>query len=219
MLDAGSIIILCATHAAHISRQAIAGYILFDTRMDFPEAHQSPLDPSANEGWRSAKVPALPQDLFMIVRVVTLLRGVMSSLGVDVSSSLMWRPLALETIAELGGRCSLNADPAAPTSAAASASASASITVSNEHSPLKPGPQSGLLATVRGEEFTSAGGSPTSSSAEAKYSPSKVDVGQVAGLARYIKQQQQSQQHGAFSNQQEAISELDRTGDSAAGFT
>jgi hypothetical protein len=32
--------------------QAIAGYILFDTRMDFPEAHQSPLAPEAHEGWR-----------------------------------------------------------------------------------------------------------------------------------------------------------------------
>ncbi len=32
--------------------QAIAGYILFDTRMDFPEALQSPMDPNCNEGFR-----------------------------------------------------------------------------------------------------------------------------------------------------------------------
>jgi len=32
---------------------------------------------------------------------MTLLRGIMHSLGVDVSASTMWRPLALQTIAEL----------------------------------------------------------------------------------------------------------------------
>lgn len=44
-------------------------------------------------------MPALPRDLFMIMRVITLLRGVMASLGVrDVSSALIWRPLALQVI-------------------------------------------------------------------------------------------------------------------------
>ncbi len=41
-------------------------------------------------------MPTLPQDLFMIMRVVTLLRGVLASLRVDVSSALLWRPLALQ---------------------------------------------------------------------------------------------------------------------------
>ncbi|KAJ9505010.1 hypothetical protein QJQ45_010421, partial [Haematococcus lacustris] len=69
-----------------------AGYILFDTRMDFAEALQRPLDPAANPGWRSARVPRLPRDLFMMMRVITLLRGVMASMHVyDVSSALLWR--------------------------------------------------------------------------------------------------------------------------------
>ena len=37
----------------------------------------------------------------MVVRVITLLRGVLASMHVDVSSALMWRPLALMTIADL----------------------------------------------------------------------------------------------------------------------
>lgn len=46
-------------------------------------------------------MPALPQDLFMVMRVITLLRGLMASLGVDVSSAQLWRPLALQTLADL----------------------------------------------------------------------------------------------------------------------
>lgn len=64
---------------------------------------------------RTAKVPTLPQDLFMIVRAITLLRGVMNSLGVDISSAQMWRPLALQTIAELSQqRVSLTPPPSTP---------------------------------------------------------------------------------------------------------
>ncbi|GIL53555.1 hypothetical protein Vafri_9093 [Volvox africanus] len=79
---------------------AVAAYILFDTRMDFPEAHMGPMDPEAHE-FRSAKVPSLPQDLFMIMRTITLLRGLLSSLQVDVSSAQLWRPLALQVLADL----------------------------------------------------------------------------------------------------------------------
>ncbi|GLI67120.1 hypothetical protein VaNZ11_011328 [Volvox africanus] len=79
---------------------AVAAYILFDTRMDFPEAHMGPMDPEAHE-FRSAKVPSLPQDLFMIMRTITLLRGLLCSLKVDVSSAQLWRPLALQVLADL----------------------------------------------------------------------------------------------------------------------
>jgi hypothetical protein len=46
-----------APHVMH------AGYILFDTRMDMREALESPMDPQANEGWRTTRVPKLPRDL------------------------------------------------------------------------------------------------------------------------------------------------------------
>jgi hypothetical protein len=40
----------------------------------------------------------------MIMRVVTLLRGLLSSLQVDVSSAQLWRPLALQVGEGLYGR-------------------------------------------------------------------------------------------------------------------
>lgn len=44
---------------------------------------------------RTTRVPKLPRDLFMIMRVITLLRGVLASMEVhDLSSALLWQPLA-----------------------------------------------------------------------------------------------------------------------------
>ena len=48
------------------------------------QAFMGPMHPDAVE-FRTTKVRCLPQDLFMIMRVVTLLRGVLASMGVDVS--------------------------------------------------------------------------------------------------------------------------------------
>ena len=44
--------------------------------MDIPEAHITPLDADAEE-LRSVNIKHLPQELFMIVRVVTLFRGML----------------------------------------------------------------------------------------------------------------------------------------------
>lgn len=95
MAELGLVVDNCSEQFA-----ATACYILYDTRMDFPEAHMGPMDPDAHE-FRTAKVPSLPQDLFMIMRVITLLRGLLSSLQVDISSAQLWRPLALQTLADL----------------------------------------------------------------------------------------------------------------------
>ncbi|KAG2499766.1 hypothetical protein HYH03_002063 [Edaphochlamys debaryana] len=94
---------------------ATAAYILFDTRMDFPEAHMGPMHPDAHE-FRTAKVPSLPQDLFMIMRSVTLLRGLLSSLQVDVCAAQLWRPLALQVLADL---TPVHRGPSTPPTAAA----------------------------------------------------------------------------------------------------
>lgn len=40
-------------------------------------------------------MPALPRDLFFIMRVITLLRGVLASMQcLTVSSALLWEPIA-----------------------------------------------------------------------------------------------------------------------------
>lgn len=72
-----------------------AGRYLFTspiTAVDMPTLRSSAPPPPR----RTAKVPSLPQDLFMIMRVITLLRGLLSSLQVDISSAQLWRPLALQ---------------------------------------------------------------------------------------------------------------------------
>lgn len=52
---------------------------------------------------RTTRVPKLPDSLFMIMRVITLLRGVLASMGVlDVSSALLWKPLA-DKVCAYGG--------------------------------------------------------------------------------------------------------------------
>eukprot|EP00873_Tetraselmis_striata_P036537 jgi/Tetstr1/456801/TSEL_043475.t1 len=93
--------------------QALAGYILFDTRMDFDEAWMSPFDEAAHE-FRKTIVKVFPQELFMIMRVITLFRGILGSLEVDVSSSLLWRDLAEDV---LMGKCGLRAQSESGTAA------------------------------------------------------------------------------------------------------
>lgn len=47
---------------------------------------------------RKTIVKVFPQELFMIMRVITLFRGILGSLEVDVSSSLLWRDLAEDVL-------------------------------------------------------------------------------------------------------------------------
>jgi aarF domain-containing kinase len=60
----------------------VAAYIMFDTRMDMREAHMLPLDADA-EDMRAVKVRTLPVELFMLLRVVTLVRGMLSLFKTD----------------------------------------------------------------------------------------------------------------------------------------
>eukprot|EP00892_Ulva_mutabilis_P002032 jgi/Ulvmu1/1182/UM108_0010.1 len=77
--------------------EAIAGMIMFDTRMDFPEARMAPTDAAAHE-FRAANVKNLPTELFMIMRVMTILRGVLAQLRVELAASTLWLPLAQQAL-------------------------------------------------------------------------------------------------------------------------
>jgi aarF domain-containing kinase len=79
----------------------VAAYIMFDTRMDMREAHMSPLDADA-EDMRAVKVRTLPAELFMLLRVVTLVRGMLSLFKTDVSASRVWEPYARECLRAAG---------------------------------------------------------------------------------------------------------------------
>ena len=61
---------------------------------------------------RTTSVTALPQQLFMIMRVITILRGVFRSLRVDVHACTLWQHLAAETLAEDTSQVHVRAHPA-----------------------------------------------------------------------------------------------------------
>ena len=76
-------------------------YIIFDTRMDIPEAHMSPLDAGAGE-MRAARIRTLPEELFMLVRCVTIFRGMNAMFGADVSAAKIWEPFARKALLDAG---------------------------------------------------------------------------------------------------------------------
>jgi aarF domain-containing kinase len=95
----------------------VAAYIMFDTRMDMREAHMSPLDADA-EDMRAVKVRTLPAELFMLLRVVTIVRGMLSLFKTDVSAARVWEPYARECLRAAGV-----APPEPPAAGAAAAAA------------------------------------------------------------------------------------------------
>jgi len=90
-------------------------YILFDTRMDIPEAQAGPeLAKLASV----ARVTNFPQSLFMMMRVVTMLRGLLAIADIrDLSVALEWAPYARTALTQ--HKRPLPPEPAPPSSAAA----------------------------------------------------------------------------------------------------
>lgn len=73
-------------------------YILFDTRMDLEEAHLSPLDADIPEDMRVVNIRTIPEELFMLIRVIALIRGMLISLDCDVHARTIWRPYAIAAL-------------------------------------------------------------------------------------------------------------------------
>ncbi|QDZ21352.1 UbiB-like protein kinase [Chloropicon primus] len=82
--------------------KATVAKILFDTRMDFSEAHMSPLDSHAPQEMKLVNVKTVPEDVFMVIRVVTLLRGLMAAFACDVSASSVWEKYARAALDKYG---------------------------------------------------------------------------------------------------------------------
>jgi hypothetical protein len=61
----------------------------------------SPLDAGADE-MRAVKVRKLPKELFMLLRVVTLVRGMLAIFKSDVSASKVWEPHARAALKKAG---------------------------------------------------------------------------------------------------------------------
>jgi len=80
----------------------VGAYLMFDTRMDIPEAHFSPLDPDAPEEFRQVSMGSFPQESFMLLRVTALLRGLLAAFGEDVSAALVWEKYAQAALKKAG---------------------------------------------------------------------------------------------------------------------
>ncbi|KAL2612142.1 hypothetical protein R1flu_023834 [Riccia fluitans] len=70
--------------------------LLFDTKM--PDGWEIANPFGENSLLRSIKVEKLPKELFFIVRVAQLLRGLSVGMGVPFSVSEHWKPLAMEAL-------------------------------------------------------------------------------------------------------------------------
>lgn len=81
--------------------KATVATIIFDTRMDLPEAHLSPFDDHAEE-MRMVNVSKVPEEYFMVIRVVTLLRGMNSAFACDLSAAQIWEPFARRALERYG---------------------------------------------------------------------------------------------------------------------
>ncbi len=79
--------------------QTIAS-ILFDTRMDLPEARLSPLDPDFPPELRAIRINSIPTDVFMIVRVVAIFRGIFAATDVDIHARKVWIDDARKAVAD-----------------------------------------------------------------------------------------------------------------------
>ena len=77
-------------------------YVLFDTRMDIEEAHLSPLDADIPPEMRAVKIETIPEETFMLVRVVALIRGMLISLDEDVHARTVWAPHARDALERAG---------------------------------------------------------------------------------------------------------------------
>lgn len=94
--DAGELLTLLGVKldCANEKLETAVAYILFDTRMDLPMAKMNPFDTDLPPEVRALKISRIPREVFMLVRVVALLRGILSSLGLDIHSRRIWAPYA-----------------------------------------------------------------------------------------------------------------------------
>ena len=78
--------------------EMLLAYLLFDTRMDIKEATISPLDLDLPPELRVISLSEIDSDIFMIIRIISMLRGIFSSYGVDVHARLIWYPFAISVL-------------------------------------------------------------------------------------------------------------------------
>jgi|TARA_B100001741_G_scaffold287549_1_gene265118 aarF domain-containing kinase len=79
---------------ATASMKTAIAYVLFDTRMDIAEAKMNPFDSDLPPEIRQIKLSRIPRETFMLIRVIALLRGILSALKLDVHARSIWSTYA-----------------------------------------------------------------------------------------------------------------------------
>ena len=75
--------------------EMLIAYILFDTRMDIKEAKISPLTSELPPELRVVSLAEIDSDVFMLIRIISMFRGILTSQGVDVHARSIWYSFAL----------------------------------------------------------------------------------------------------------------------------
>mmetsp|Transcript_2959 Transcript_2959/g.10710 ORF Transcript_2959/g.10710 Transcript_2959/m.10710 type:complete len:609 (-) Transcript_2959:822-2648(-) len=74
--------------------QRTIAHILFDTRMDIPEALLSPFDPDFPKELVGVRICNIPTDVFMVIRVIAIFRGVFAAFRMDIHARKLWIDIA-----------------------------------------------------------------------------------------------------------------------------
>ena len=78
--------------------EMLIAYILFDTRMDIKEAKISPLTSELPPELRVVSLAEIDSDVFMLIRIISMFRGILTSQGVDVHARSIWYSFALAVL-------------------------------------------------------------------------------------------------------------------------
>ena len=73
-------------------------FILFDTRMDIPEAKLSPLDSEFPPELRGVRISSIHTDVFMLIRVIAIFRGIFAALNIDLHARKIWAESARRAV-------------------------------------------------------------------------------------------------------------------------
>ncbi len=78
--------------------QRTIAHILFDTRMDIPEALLSPFDPDFPKELVGVRICNIPTDVFMVIRVIAIFRGVFAAFSMDIHARKLWIDIARRSV-------------------------------------------------------------------------------------------------------------------------
>lgn len=112
----------------------------------------SPFDPDCPKDLR---IPALPTELFMVLRICTIIRGILSRFKCDVSAARVWEPYARRALERAGQEAPL---PPRPEGQPWPASGASGADLAAEGEERERAESAGAAGAGPGSEGAAAGG-------------------------------------------------------------